>query len=105
MRSTLGLPIELWRLVTDDTIVCRCENVRLAEIKDAIAGGHRSLNAVKRNVRSGMGWCGGRTCLPAIASLVELSTGSAPTDVMTPRPLARPVSFAALARRGKAGSA
>jgi NADPH-dependent 2,4-dienoyl-CoA reductase/sulfur reductase-like enzyme len=104
VRGTLGLPIELWRLVADDTIVCRCENVRLAEIKDAIASGHRSLNAVKRNVRSGMGWCGGRTCLHAIASLVELSTGSAPTEMMTPRPLARPVSFAALARRGKAGA-
>jgi D-hydroxyproline dehydrogenase subunit alpha len=99
LRKTLGLPIELWRLVTDDTIVCRCENVRLAEIKSAIASGHRSLNAVKRNVRSGMGWCGGRTCLHAIASLIELSSGSAPADMMTPRPLARPVSFAALARR------
>ena len=99
LRKTLGLPIELWRLVTDDTVVCRCENVRLAEIKSAIAGGHRSLNAVKRNVRSGMGWCGGRTCLHAIASLIELSSGGAPADMMTPRPLARPVSFAALARR------
>jgi len=103
VRRTLRLPIELWRLVTDDTTVCRCENVRLAEIKEAMASGHRSLNAVKRNIRSGMGWCGGRTCLPAIASLVELSTGSAPTEMMTPRPMARPVSFAALARRGKAG--
>ena len=99
VRSTLRLPMELWRLVTDDTIVCRCESVRFGEIKDALANGHRSLNAVKRNVRSGMGWCGGRTCLHAIASLVELSTGSAPTEMMTPRPMARPVSFAALARR------
>jgi len=104
VRMTLALPAELWRLVTDDTIVCRCENVRFGEIKSALAGGHHSLNAVKRNVRSGMGWCGGRTCLPAIASLIELSTGSAPTEMMTPRPLTRPVSFAALARRGKVGA-
>jgi NADPH-dependent 2,4-dienoyl-CoA reductase/sulfur reductase-like enzyme len=101
LRRTLGLPIELWRLVTDETIVCRCENVRLGEIKGAIEGGHSSLNAVKRNVRSGMGWCGGRTCLPAVTSLIELSTGTAPTDMMTPRPLARPVSFAAIAHRRK----
>ena len=99
VRRTLELPAELWRLVTDDTIVCRCENVRFGEIKGALAGGHHSLNAVKRNVRSGMGWCGGRTCLPVLTSLIELSTGSAPTEMMTPRPLARPVSFAALARR------
>jgi len=104
MRGTLALPIELWRLVTDDTIVCRCENVRFGEIKNALASGHHSLNAVKRNVRSGMGWCGGRTCLHAIDSLIELSTGSAPTEMMTPRPLTRPVTFAALARRDKVGA-
>ncbi len=101
VRRTLELPTELWRLVTDDTIICRCENVRFQEIKGALASGHRSLNAVKRNVRSGMGWCGGRTCLPVITSLIDLATGSAPTEMMTPRPLARPVSFAALARRSE----
>lgn len=104
VRKTLGLPIGLWQLVTEDTIVCRCENVRLGEIKGALAEGHHSLNAVKRNLRSGMGWCGGRICLPAISSLIELSTRSAPTEIMTARPLAKPVSFAALARRSKVGA-
>jgi NADPH-dependent 2,4-dienoyl-CoA reductase/sulfur reductase-like enzyme len=99
LRATLDLPRELWRLVTDETIVCRCESVRFGEIRSALDNGHRSLNAVKRNVRVGMGWCAGRTCLHAVAALTELHTGAAPTEMMTPRPLVRPVSFAALARQ------
>ena len=101
VRLTLKLPIGLWRLASDDTIVCRCENVRFGEIRGALESGHRSLNAVKRNVRSGMGWCGGRTCLHAIASLTELATGVALTEMMTPRPMIRPVPFAAIARQKK----
>ena len=104
VRATLRLPLGLWRLVTDETVVCRCENVRFGEIREALASGHRSLNAVKRNVRSGMGWCGGRTCLHAIAALAELATGEAPTEMMTPRPMARPVPFAAIARQKKAAA-
>lgn len=104
VRATLRLPIGIWRLVTDDTIVCRCENVHSSEIREALESGHRSLNALKRNVRSGMGWCGGRTCLHAIASLAELATGEAPSEMMTPRPMVRPVPFAAIARQKKAAA-
>jgi hypothetical protein len=102
VRTTLRLPAELWRVADDDTIVCRCENVRLAEIRAALEDGHRSINAIKRNVRTGMGWCGGRICLHPLAALTELHTGVAPTEMMTPRPMARPVSFAAIAQQKRA---
>jgi len=78
--------------------------VHFAEIRAALSGGHRSLNAVKRNVRAGMGWCGGRTCLHAVAALTELHTGVAPSEMMTPRPMVRPVSFAAIARQERSGT-
>jgi len=102
LRRTLALPIEYWRIVTDDTTVCRCENVTLREVRGALAHGHRTLNAVKRNVRTGMGWCGGRTCLHAVAALAELHAGTRPPTMMTPRPLVRPISFSALANQTKA---
>ncbi|HTZ38443.1 MAG TPA: NAD(P)/FAD-dependent oxidoreductase [Stellaceae bacterium] len=105
VRGTLRVPAGLWSLAADDTVVCRCENVALRDIREAVAGGHRSLNAVKRNVRSGMGWCGGRICLPAIAALAELHGGVPPDAMMTPRPMVRPVTFAALAAQQKARSA
>ena len=103
VRRMLRLPAALWRIATDDTVVCRCENVSLAEVCSALENGQSSLNAIKRNVRAGMGWCGGHICLPAVAALTELHTGSPPATMMTPRPMARPVSFAALARRQTAG--
>jgi NADPH-dependent 2,4-dienoyl-CoA reductase/sulfur reductase-like enzyme len=97
VRESLRVPLGLWKIATPDTVVCRCENVRVCEIMGAIEEGHGSLNAIKRNIRAGMGWCGGRTCLPSVAALAELH--SAPAEMMTPRPLARPVPFAALARQ------
>jgi D-hydroxyproline dehydrogenase subunit alpha len=102
VRETLQLPPGIWRLVSDDTVVCRCENVPGSEIRAAFAAGHQSLNAVKRNVRAGMGWCGGKICLRAVAALAELDLGATPVGMMTPRPLVRPVSFAALATQKKA---
>jgi D-hydroxyproline dehydrogenase subunit alpha len=102
LRASFRLPRELWALVEDDTIVCRCENVTGADIRCALRGGHVTPNAIKRQTRAGMGWCAGRTCLRAVTALTELHSGLAPTAMMTPRPMARPVSFAALANQTRA---
>jgi NAD(P)H-nitrite reductase large subunit len=102
VRTTLRVPRGLWNLTTDDTVVCRCENVKLRDIRSALDAGHSSLNAVKRNVRSGMGWCGGRTCLRAVAALSELHAGIAPPVIMTPRPMVRPITFGAVVAQKKA---
>jgi NADPH-dependent 2,4-dienoyl-CoA reductase/sulfur reductase-like enzyme len=99
VRNTLSVPAALWRTTTDDTFVCRCENVQLSDIRAALQGGHHSLNAIKRNARPGMGWCGGRMCLHSVAVLAELHAGVAPGNMMTARPMARPVTFAALANQ------
>lgn len=104
VRETLRLPQALWGLVSDETIVCRCENVRFAEIREAFDGGHLTPNAVKRNARPGMGWCAGRTCLRAVGALAEFHTGVAQAETMTARPMARPVSFAALSNQKRAVS-
>ena len=97
VRELLRVPLPIWRIATDDTIVCRCENVRVAEVRAALESGHRTANGVKRNTRLGMGICGGRSCVHSLAALTELATGSPPAGMMTPRPLARPVTLRALA--------
>jgi D-hydroxyproline dehydrogenase subunit alpha len=99
VAGMLRLPPALWHVVTDDTIVCRCENVTLAQIRLALDGGQSSLNTVKRKVRAGMGWCGGRGCQRAVAALLELHGATCPSEMSTPRPMARPVSFAAISRQ------
>ncbi len=104
VRVTFHLPPSIWNLVTDDTVVCRCENVTLRELRSAFSAGHTSLNAIKRNVRSGMGWCGGRNCLRAVAALAGSYAGVSPSSMMTPRPMARPVTFGALAAQHEVAS-
>lgn len=104
VRATLKLPPALWGVVSDDTIVCRCENVSFGEIRSAFDSGHVTPNAVKRNVRPGMGWCAGRTCLRAIGSLSEMHTGTDQAELMTARPMVRPVSFSALVNQTRAAS-
>jgi thioredoxin reductase len=105
VRETLRLPAQIWRLASDDTVVCRCENISCGQIREVFSAGHKSLNAVKRNVRAGMGWCGGKICLRTVAALAELELGAVPEGMMTPRPLIRPVTFAALASQKKASVA
>jgi D-hydroxyproline dehydrogenase subunit alpha len=102
MQTLLRVPPELWRLAGDDTIICRCENVTLAALRDALAAGHLAPNTVKRVTRAGMGWCGGRTCLQAVSALAQLH-GASSTAMMTPRPLARPIPLASLANQVAAG--
>jgi Fe-S-cluster-containing hydrogenase component 2 len=48
--------------MADDTVVCRCERVTAAEIRDLIRRGFRDINEIKAVTRAGMGSCGSKTC-------------------------------------------
>ena len=58
-----------------DTVVCRCEEVTVAEIDAAIDNGARDARSVKLLSRSGMGWCQGRVCGYATSCLIASRTG------------------------------
>ncbi|WP_030154461.1 FAD-dependent oxidoreductase [Streptomyces sp. NRRL S-244] len=76
----------------DDTDVCRCEEVPAGRIREAVADlGARDARTVKLLTRSGMGWCQGRMCGPAVAALA--GGGPAPDR----RPLSCPVPLRHLA--------
>ncbi|MEU6373071.1 NAD(P)/FAD-dependent oxidoreductase [Streptomyces sp. NPDC046909] len=82
--------------ITDETVVCRCEEVTGGEIREAVAElGAGDMRTVKLLTRAGMGWCQGRVCGPAVAGLAgcELAPGR--------RPFARPVPLGVLARAGE----
>ncbi|MCA2003050.1 MAG: NAD(P)/FAD-dependent oxidoreductase, partial [Chloroflexi bacterium] len=49
-------------LARDDTILCRCEDVTLGQVKEAIQMGATTLREVKMATRCGMGNCQGRMC-------------------------------------------
>ncbi|KYO65474.1 NAD(P)/FAD-dependent oxidoreductase [Thermovenabulum gondwanense] len=64
-------------------IVCRCETVTKAEIIDAIRRplGAKSLDAVKRRTRAGMGRCQGGFCSPRIAEILSKELNIEQTQV------------------------
>ena len=46
----------------DGITICRCESVRIKDIKKAAAEGARDRNGIKKRLRVGMGHCQGRYC-------------------------------------------
>ncbi|TCR63153.1 NAD(P)/FAD-dependent oxidoreductase [Bosea sp. BK604] len=58
--------------LADDTILCRCENIRVGEVRAALRQPMASpdANRIKAVSRCGMGRCQGRFCGPALAELV-----------------------------------
>ncbi|MFI0959826.1 FAD-dependent oxidoreductase [Streptomyces sp. NPDC021080] len=81
--------------VTDDTVVCRCEEVTAGRVREAVTGlGAGDVRTVKLLTRAGMGWCQGRICEPAVAGLAGCELPPAR------RMLARPVPLGELARAG-----
>ena len=58
-------------------IVCRCEVVTEAEIRQAIRRpvGARSIDGVKRRTRAGMGRCQGGFCMPRVVAIIAEETG------------------------------
>ncbi|HPT24791.1 MAG TPA: FAD/NAD(P)-binding oxidoreductase [Bryobacteraceae bacterium] len=64
LNTTFALRAELRSITTPETIVCRCEDVRLSEF-DAREG----WRDAKLQSRCGMGRCQGRVCGPAVEFL------------------------------------
>ena len=89
----------LSELATDETLLCRCEEVTRAQVCDAVAQGAGDLQAVKLLTRLGMGACQGRNCAPSTAGLLGCAPGAA--GRINPRPPVRPVTLATLARQAR----
>jgi thioredoxin reductase len=86
--------------LTDDTVVCRCEEVPWRQVADTIDAGITYVRAIKGQTRCGMGWCQGRVCGPALQSAAATRAGL-PVDAvgdLATRPFATPVTIAELAR-------
>ncbi|MDR6154734.1 glycine/D-amino acid oxidase-like deaminating enzyme/bacterioferritin-associated ferredoxin [Acidovorax delafieldii] len=84
--------------VSDDTLLCRCEEITFGDVRAQIRAGRDTLAALKRNTRLGMGRCQGRYCAVTAAKLVTEMTGRAPEadQYFAPRPPAKPVPAGAL---------
>jgi NAD(P)H-nitrite reductase large subunit len=87
-------------LITEDTIICRCENVPAGRITGAIgAENDFTLRGVKIHTRAGMGPCQGRMCGCLVARLIASKAGAPLNSVHpdTPRIPIKPIPVRALA--------
>jgi bacterioferritin-associated ferredoxin len=57
------------------TILCRCEEITVEDVENAVAQGAQTFDDVKRLIRSGMGLCQGKTCRTVIAELIAQIRG------------------------------
>ena len=80
-------------LLTDETIICRCEEVNLKTISNFIREGIDHLERIKLLSRMGMGRCQGRFCYPTLLGILSkvLSPSELVKEDFTGRPPAKPL--------------
>lgn len=91
-----------WRdWLTDDTVVCRCEEVGFGQLCHTVRGTQaQSLRSLKLATRAGLGICQGRVCGRTVEELLAAET---PEGVLTDgtlsdrRPIAVPIRLSELA--------
>lgn len=87
----------------NDLIICRCEEITLGEIKQAIEEGARDITGIKRRTRAGMGLCQGRTCEKLIQRILQNELNKKPEEIKpaTDRPPVRVLTFGTLGGENK----
>ena len=73
---------ESWAADTpDEVMICRCEEVRAADIRQVVREGHWEINRVKAHCRVGMGRCQGRMCAASAAEIIACESGRAVSGI------------------------
>jgi NAD(P)H-nitrite reductase large subunit len=85
-------------------LACRCEDVTLHDLDEAIARGHTDLESLKRYTGFGTGWCQGKGCVALCAQLLVERGGAAALPI-TPRPPVHPIALRDLARLAEVAEA
>jgi NAD(P)H-nitrite reductase large subunit len=86
---------QIQSFTTPDTLVCRCEEVSLQAIRQALQVGDGSIRDLKLRTRVGMGICQGRNCETAIRH--ELDASAAIDEAFSIRPPLEPLPLNELA--------
>lgn len=87
----------------DKTIICRCSDVTIEEVRQLIKEGYQTVDEIKRISRLGMGPCGGKTCTPLIMAEIARARGIKPAEVEMPtfRPPTKNIKLGLLAKGGE----
>jgi bacterioferritin-associated ferredoxin len=88
------------RPVAGKIVLCRCEDVTLADLEHCVSRGYRDIEEVKRYTGFGTGPCQGKECLAAVAAQLAQLTDQPPAAIppFTSRPPLAPTPLRLLAR-------
>jgi len=97
--DALYAPAVEYRLPSDETLVCRCEEVFAGELRQAVRLGCMGPNQVKAFTRCGMGPCQGSSCGATLANLIADESGLSLAEVglFRARPPFKPITLGELA--------
>jgi D-hydroxyproline dehydrogenase subunit alpha len=99
MHSAHPVPPHWLSQVEPDTVVCRCEEVTVNDLREAVRLGADNARSAKLLARPGMGWCQGRVCGYATACLTAAwSQTRYSAEVIGTRSVATPVKLGTLAQ-------
>ena len=81
-------------------MLCRCEDVTLADLEHCVSRGYTDIEEVKRYTGFGTGPCQGKECLAAVATTLARLTSqpAAAISPFTSRPPLAPTPLKLLAR-------
>jgi NADPH-dependent 2,4-dienoyl-CoA reductase/sulfur reductase-like enzyme len=104
LKASFPVPPHWPDALTDDTVVCRCEEVTYATVRYSVTElGATDARTVKLLSRTGMGWCQGRMCGFAAACLTARLCNRSTTEVdlsaFAHRPFGAPITLGELAGR------
>lgn len=89
--------------MNDNTIICRCSDVTLKQVRDLIKEGYVTYDEIKRITRIGMGPCQGKTCGQMVLREIAIATGQNIKDIkfQTTRPPVVGVKLGLIAEEGR----
>ena len=89
----------------DSTIVCRCSDITLGEVRAIIAKGFTTFDEIKRLTRVGMGPCQGTTCGQLVLREISMATGIPVSQLSlgTYRPPIKSVNLGEIADKAQGG--
>jgi bacterioferritin-associated ferredoxin len=81
-------------------VVCRCEDVTLADLEHSVARGYKDIEEVKRYTGFGTGPCQGKECQAVVAAALARINDEDPSVIrpFTSRPPLAPTPMKLLAR-------
>lgn len=100
LETMFSPPMKMLSNPSDETIICRCEEVTAGKIRETIRHGHHGANQVKSLSRCGMGMCQGRQCDHAITHILAKELGQSIEEIafFRTRPPIKPITIEQLSQ-------